>query len=85
MMPVSRRVLGRSNVLTLRLSYNYARALYNDPDATLDQLREAELILDDAARTARRVLGGAHPLTSAIEHYRQDAQENLRAREASRA
>ena len=85
MMPVSRRVLGRSNVLTLRLSYNYARALYNDPDATLDQLREAELILDDAARTARRVLGGAHPLTSAIELYLRRWREGHRAREAPSA
>ena len=46
---------------------NYAMALYNDPAATLDDFREAVATLEDTARIARRVLGGAHPLTSEIE------------------
>ena len=45
----------------------YAEALYKDPAATLDDVREAVRTLEEAERIARRVLGGAHPLTSAIE------------------
>ena len=45
----------------------YAEALYQDPGATLDDLREAVTTLEDAKRTARRVLGGTHPVTDAME------------------
>ena len=44
----------------------YARALHDNPSATLDDLREAVSTLEDTTRIARRVLGGAHPLTTAI-------------------
>ena len=40
---------------------NYAKALYQDPGATLDDVREAVTTLEDTAPNARRVLGGAHP------------------------
>ena len=46
---------------------NYARALYKDDDATLDDLREAVMTLEDAGRIARRVFGGAHPITKMVE------------------
>ena len=59
----------------------YAEALYADPAATLDDLREAVATLEDVARTARRVLGGAHPVTENIEDNLQDARAALRARE----
>ena len=36
-------------------------------DSDLDELREAVTTLEDTARVARRVLGGGHPLTAAIE------------------
>ena len=38
-----------------------------NPGATLDDLREAVTTLEDAARTARRVMGGAHSTTTEIE------------------
>ena len=60
----------------------YARALYGDTGATLDDLREAVTTLEDTVRTARRVLGGAHPLTTWIERRLRDARAALRAREA---
>ena len=60
---------------------NYARALYNDDAATLDDLREAVTTLEDAERTARRVLGGAHPTTSNVEQPLRDARAALAARE----
>ena len=74
MIPVARRVLGDSNDITLRMRWTYARALYEDPAATLDDLREAVTTLEDAERTARRVLGGAHPLVVDIGDEYRDAQ-----------
>ena len=52
-MPVARRFLGENDVLTLRMRWNYARALYQDDGATLDDLREAVTTLEDTARTHR--------------------------------
>ena len=57
-------------------------ALYEDPAATLDDLREAVAMFEETARTARRVLGGAHPLTTKIEHDLRKTRAALRAREA---
>ena len=49
--------------------------------ATLDDLREAVTTLEDVQRTARRVFGGTHPLTSMIERHLQNSRAALRARE----
>ena len=57
------------------------RALYKDDDATLDDLREAVATLEDSERIARRVLGGAHPLTTGIEVALQNARAALGASE----
>ena len=80
---VAQRVLGESNVLTLKMRTIYAEALFDDTGATLDDLREAVTTLEDAERIARRVFGGAHPLTSAIEDELRDARAVLHAREPS--
>ena len=80
-LPVARRVLGESNDLTLGMRWRYAEALCWDTAATLDDVREAITTLEDTERTARRVLGGAHPLTSTIEGYLREARAALRARE----
>ena len=58
----------------------YARALYKDPAASLDDLREAVTTLEDAGRIARRVFGGAHPLTEGIRISLHNARAALRAR-----
>ena len=47
--------------------------------ATLDALREVVMTLEDTEQTARRVLGGAHPLTVTIEASLRDARAALRA------
>ncbi len=83
--PVARRVLGESNDLTLRMGLNYALVLFRDTGATLGDLREAVETLADAERIARRVFGGAHPLTVHIERHLQYARAALRAREAYNA
>ena len=71
---VARRAVGESNEITLKMRFNYARALYLDTEATLDDLREAVATLGETAQVARRVLGCAHPFTEgidlALEHAR---------------
>ena len=52
-----------------------------DDGATVDELREAVTTLEDTERTARRVLGGAHPLTTAIKSHLGCSRATLRARE----
>ena len=84
-LPVAQRVHGyRSNSeITLRMRATYAAALYEDDRATLDDLREAVNTLEQVARTARRVLGGAHPVTKDIEDDLRRSRAALRAREAA--
>ena len=60
---------------------NYGRALYNDPGAMLDDLREAVTTFEEIERTARRVFGGEHPLTTRIEEALRVARAGLRAHE----
>ena len=57
----------------------YAWALYADPVATLDDTHEAVTTLEELERTARRVLGGGHPLMTGIEKSLRNAQAALRA------
>ena len=80
-MPVARRVLGENNEITLHLRKVYAKALYKDPAATLDALREAVTTLEDTERIARRVLGGSHPLTEVVEFRLREARAALAARD----
>ena len=80
--PVARRVLGEGDRITLTIRKIYAEALYADPAATLDDVREAVRTLEELERTARRVFGGAHPLTTWTERRLREARAALRAREA---
>ena len=77
-MPVARRALGEDHKRTLELRCSYAMALYKDPGATLDDLRQAVTTLEETERTARRLLGGAHPDTKWIEVDLQCARAALR-------
>ena len=81
MMPVARRVLGDSDDITLKMRLSYARAFYKDAGATLDDLREAVNTLEETERTARRVLGGAHPTTVRGEGALQYTRNMLAVRE----
>ena len=65
----------------LKMRWVYAKALYKDDGATLDGLRESVVTFEDLERTARRVLGGAHPITGGIEKGLQHAQAALCAHE----
>ena len=62
----------------------YAQSLYHAADAaTLDDLREAVTTLEEIERIARRVLGGAHPLTSSMEESRREARARLLAAQSN--
>jgi hypothetical protein len=56
-------------------------ALYDNKGASLDDLREAVTTLEETERTARRVLGGAHPIAVTIERSLRNARAALRAHE----
>ena len=77
-LPVARRVLGDSDRITLTMRKIYATALYEDDSSTPDDLREAATTLEEMERTARRVFGGAHPLTVDIEDNLRMARAELR-------
>jgi len=51
--------------------------LYEDPAATLNDLREAIATLEDIEPIARRVLGAAHPVASGIEDDLQKCRAAL--------
>jgi hypothetical protein len=61
---------------------NLGESLYRDPDATLDDLREAVTTLEDIEPIARRVFGGAHPTFLQMERGLRNARAALRARES---
>jgi hypothetical protein len=81
--PVARRVLGDDYSLTLRMRKDLAKVLWHDTDATLDDLHEAVTTLEEIERTARRVFGGAHPLTSALARDLRIVRAVLAARDGS--
>ena len=80
-MPVAQRVLGESHEVTLKLLWIHVEMVYKDDSATLANLRKAVNTLEDAARTARRVLGGAHPSTMGLETSLRNARAILAARD----
>ena len=84
-MLIARRVLGENDHLKISMRLVYARALHQDPGATLDDLREAVTTLEETLRTGRRVLGGSHPTTVQLELSLRDARAALRARETAEA
>ena len=65
------------------MRWNFAKALYRDDSATLDDLREAVTEHEEIEPIARRVLGGAHPVTIGIGYHYRKARAALRARETS--
>jgi hypothetical protein len=60
------------------MSALYAQSLYFDAAATLEDLREAVTTLEEMERTARRVLGGAHPTTGGLAQDLHNARAALR-------
>ena len=69
--------------MTLKMRWNHAEALYQDPTATLANLREAVTTLEETERIARRVFGSSHPETPRVQRALEDAREALAARAAA--
>ena len=72
--------------ITLIAKQYYAETLYNNVNAgasrrPLDDLREAVTTLEYVERTARRVFGGANPISEAAETSLRNARAALAARE----
>ena len=80
--PVARRVFGESDELMLKMRLAYAGSIYFDAAATLDDLHEAVTTLEETERIARRVFGGAHPLTTVIERQLRASRATLSARDS---
>ena len=58
-----RRARGPEDGLTLSLRQAYAETLYKTPTASRADVLQAVTILEDVAKTLRRVFGTHHPLT----------------------
>ncbi len=56
----------------------YAQTLYMDDDATPTDRREGITTLEETERTARRVLGGSHPLVAEMQKSLRDVQAAVR-------
>ena len=86
----AKRSLGLRHDVTLTLRRMYARALYGPEDASLEDCREAEILLEADAKVSTRVLGADHPHTQRYAHllgntrHRRDQALN-RARSAAAA
>ena len=63
------------------LRWTDGEPLRNDPNATLDDVRECMETFEDLERTARRVFGGEHPFTGELEDNLRQARAVLSARE----
>ena len=79
--PMARRVLGEGNRLLLMMRWKYGEAICRADGAALDEVRESVNMLEETARTARRVLGGANPTAAQIEHCLRCGRATLCARE----
>ena len=82
-MPVARCVRGKSDDLTLKMRWLYALALYEDPDATLEDVREAVETLESVEPLWKRVFGEAHPETPKLQKALANARKALAARAAA--
>jgi hypothetical protein len=78
--PVARRVLGKSNIDVFRLRWSYGCFLCRAPGATPDDIREAVATLEETYRTVERVFGAEHAYTKEMNpHELHVAQADLRA------
>jgi hypothetical protein len=55
----------------------YAAALRLDPAATLGDLREVVIMLEETERTARRALGNNHPVVLGIVEDLRNSRKDL--------
>ena len=63
------------------MSLIYGWALYKDPVATRDDLREAVETLESVAKSCQQLFGAAHPDTSNVLNVLANARKKLAAAE----
>ena len=80
LVPIARRFFGNSHEITFKMRITYAATMYNC--GTLEDLREAVETFVETERTARRVLGSAHPVVAECEAALRETRAALAAREA---
>ena len=80
--PVARRIVGESAMITLTMRKLYA--LWDPDTVTLGDLREAINTLEEMEPIARRVFGDAHPLTESIVWQLGQTRAAFRTREMLR-
>ena len=76
------RIFGAEHDVTLTLRTLQGRALSEDENASLDNLRQAVDILEDVGPILSRVLGPRHPDTLSNEEALGEAREKLARAEA---
>ena len=81
--PVAERSLGREHYIYFRLCWSYATSLRDAADATLDDLVQAEALLDDTYTRFRRVMGDGHPDTPRIHQRLLNTRKMLAQARAS--
>ena len=64
--PRARSELGDTDRITLELREKYADALQRDYSLSVDELFEAETIMEDVAQKIRNRLGDQHPVTKSV-------------------
>ena len=78
------RAYGYAGLASGRLGGLAQATIYKDDGATLADLREVVTTLEEIDPIARRVLGGAHPITVGVETCLRNARAALRAHAAAR-
>ena len=75
--PESIRVLGKDHVTTFRLERMNAQCLFQNDDASRDDVATAIAALEDLDRRVTRVYGAAHPQTRSTRDRLAEAREKL--------
>ena len=78
LMPVAQRVHGTEHMRTISLREDLARAMLDDRDSSLVEIREALETLEEILGVMQRVLGASHPETRRVQQHLKAYREDLR-------
>ena len=72
------RVHGTEHMRTISLREDLARAMLDDRDSSLLEIREALETLEEILGVMQRVLGASHPETRRVQQHLKAYREDLR-------
>ena len=81
--PEAIRALGKDHGTTFKLQRMYAQCLYQNADASQDDVTAAIAQLEDLDRRMTRIFGTAHPQTGHTRRRLAEAREKLARAHAS--